>query len=213
MITLHTWKTPNGRKPAIALEELGLPYVVKPVELQAGAQREPAYLALNPNGKIPTLVDEEGVDRRTVVFETGAILEYLAHKTGRLLPADGQGRATAMGWLTWSVASFAPNLGRWGGFKRADPQNGAALETLTTEVVRLFGVLERRLGEAPMLAGEYGMADISTYTWADAVLPMLREHAGGALGPTPNVERWLAEIGARPAVRRGYAATDLKAAS
>ena len=210
MMTLYTWKTPNGRKPAVALEELGLPYTVKPVDISSGAQRDADYLRLNPNGKIPTLVDEEGVDRRTVVFETAAILEYLAAKTGRLLPADGPARATAMSWLTWSVASFAPNLGRWGGFRRADPPNPAALKTLTEEAVRLFGVLERRLGEAPMLAGEYGMADISTYTWAQGVLPMLHEHAGEALGPTPNTERWLAEISARPAVQRGYAATDLK---
>ena len=206
MITLYTWKTPNGRKVSVALEELGLPYAVVPVDISTGAQHDPAYLQLNPNNKIPTLVDEDGVDGRVVVFETGAILQHLAERTGRLLPRAGQARADALGWLTWTVGSLAPMLGRWNGFKRMDPPDPAGLEVFTAEAVRLFGVLERRLGEGPFLAGaDYGVADISAWTWVSAILPRLREDAGDRLGPTPNVDRWVEEIGARPAVKRGMA--------
>lgn len=206
MITLYTWKTPNGRKPAVLLEELGLPYAVTPVDISKGEQHDPAYLQLNPNGKIPTIVDDEGVDGRTVVFETGAILQHLADKAGALLPREGQARATALGWLTWTVAGLAPNMGRWGGFARMADPPAAAMEIMAREVARLFGVLERRLGETPFLAGgEYGVADISAYTWTALGLPMARAGAPDAFGPSPNIDRWLEEIGARPAVKRGMA--------
>ena len=209
MITLYTWKTPNGRKVSVALEELGLPYAVVPVDISKDQQFDPAYLAMNPNNKIPTIVDEDGVDQGTVVFESAAILQHLAARTGRLMPAGGQARADALGWLTWTVASLAPMLGRWNAFGRMDPPNPAGLEVFAKEAVRLFGVLERRLGESPFLAGEYGMADISAYTWTAAVLPMFRDKTGDRLGPTPNIDRWLAEIGARPAVKRGMAVPDV----
>ena len=210
MITLYTWKTPNGRKVSVALEELELPYAVVPVDISTGAQNDPAYLRLNPNNKIPTIVEEDGVDGRTVVFETGAILAYLAAKTGRLMPRDGQAAADAAGWLTWTVAGLAPMLGRWNGFSRMDPPDPAGLEVFTAETVRLFGVLERRLGEHPFVTGrEYGMADISAYTWTAAVLPKFREAAGDRLGPLPEIDRWLGEVGARPAVKRGMAVPDV----
>ena len=209
MITLYTWKTPNGRKVSVALEELGLPYTVAPVDISKGAQHDPAYLRLNPNNKIPTIVDEEGVDVRTVVFETGAILAYLAARTGRLMPHEGQAAADAASWLTWTVSSLSPMLGRWNGFSRMDPPDPAGLEVFTAEAVRLFGVLERRLGEHAFLAGEYGMADISAYTWTAAVLPGFREKTGDRLDPTPNIDRWLEEIGARPAVKRGMAVPEV----
>ena len=206
MITLYTWKTPNGRKISIALEELGLPYTVVPVDLSTGAQRDPAYLQLNPNNKIPTIIEEDGVDGRIVVFETGAILQFLAEKTGQLLPREGQARADALGWLTWTVSSLAPMLGRWNGFKRMDPPNPAGLKVFAEEAVRLFGVMERRLTERPFLTGaDYGVADISGWTWASAILPKLREDVGDQLGPTPHLDRWIEEIGARPAVKRGMA--------
>lgn len=210
MITLYTWKTPNGRKISTALEELELPYKVVALDISTGAQHDPAYLQLNPNNKIPTVVDEEGVDGRTVVFETGAILQYLAVKAGRLLPPPGPARAVALSWLTWTVSSLSPMLGRWSGFSRMDPPDPAGLEVFAKEAERLFGVLERRLGEAPFLAGaDYGIADISAYTWTAAVLPQFRKAAGDRLGPTPNIDRWLEEIGARPAVRRGMAVPDV----
>lgn len=209
MITLYTWKTPNGRKASIALEELELPYRVVAVDIGRGEQHDPAYLRLNPNNKIPTLVDEEGVDGRTVVFETGAVLTYLADKTGRLLPHGGRRRAEALGWLFWTVAGLAPMLGQWNAWSRADPPNPAAFEKFTGEAVRLFGVLERRLQEGDFLAGDYGVADISAFTWTQAMLPKVREHAGEALGPTPATDRWLEEIAARPAVKRGLAVPDV----
>ena len=206
MITLYTWKTPNGRKPAIALEELGLAYAVTPVDISKGEQHDPAYLALNPNGKIPTIVEEDGVDGRTVVFESAAILQHLADRAGALLPHEGQARATALGWLTWTVASLSPNMGRWGGFSRMEDPPVAALEVLAKEVARLLGVMERRLAASPFLAGpDYGMADISAYPWLAVGLPMFRAKALDALGPTPAIDRWMEEVGARPAVKRGMA--------
>ena len=145
-----------------------------------------------------------------MVFETGAILQHLAEKTRRLLPAGGQARADALGWLAWTVSSLAPMLGRWNGFGRMDPPDPAGLEVFAKEAVRLFGVLERRLGEHSFLAGaDYGVADISAYPWTAAVLPMFREKTGDRLGPTPNTDRWLEEIGARPAVKRGMAVPDV----
>ena len=209
MITLYTWKTPNGRKASVALEELELPYSVVAVDISKDQQFDPAYLRLNPNNKIPTIVDEDGVDGRIVVFETGAILQHLAETTGRLIPPAGQARADALGWLAWTVSSLAPMLGRWNGFGRMDPPDPAGLEVFAKEALRLFGVLERRLGEHPFLAGEYGIADISAYTWTAAVLPVFREKTGDRLGPTPNIDRWVAEIGARPAVKRGMAVPDV----
>ena len=210
MITLYTWKTPNGRKASVALEELELPYTVVPVDISKNQQFDSAYLRMNPNNKIPTLVDEDGVDQRTVVFETGAILQHLAAKTGRLMPSGGQARADALSWLTWTVSSLSPMLGRWGGFSRMDPPDPVGLEVFAKEAVRLYGVLESRLGEHPFLAGaDYGMADISAYTWTAAALPMFREKTGDRLGPTPHIDRWLSEIGARPAVKRGMAVPDV----
>jgi GST-like protein len=138
------------------------------------------------------------------VFETAAILIHLAETTGELLPMGGPRRDRALEWLAWSVAGFAPMLGQWTYFLlRATERTPAAIDRFTNEAVRLFGVLERRLSEAPYLAGEYGIADISTFTWTKAVHTKLREHAGPDLGPTPSIDRWLAEIAARPAVQRG----------
>ena len=208
MITLYTWKTPNGRKVSTALEELELAYRVVAVDLSKGEQFDPAFLHLNPNNKIPAIVDEEGVDRRITVFETGAILTYLADKTGRLLPHGGQERADALGWLFWTVSGLAPMLGQWNAFSRADPPNLAAQERFTKEAVRLFGVMEARLAERDFLGGDYSIADISAFPWTQAVLPNFRRHAPEALGPTPAIDRWLEEIGARPAVRRGLAVPD-----
>ena len=206
MITLYTWKTPNGRKASVALEELGLPYTTVPIDISKGGQKDAAYLQLNPNGKIPTIVEEDGVDGRLVVFESGAILQFLADKTGELMPKDGAARAEAQGWLTWTTSSLAPMLGRWGAFSRMDPPDPAGLEVFVVEALRLFGILERRLGERPFLGGsDYGMADISGWTWVSAVLPRLRQAVADRLGPTPNIDRWVEEIGARPAVKRGMA--------
>ena len=204
MITLYTWTTPNGRKASIMLEETGLSYVARPVNIGQNEQFAPAFLAISPNNKIPAIVDEEGVDRRQTVFETAAILTYLAEKTGQLLPAHGPRRIEAQEWLAWSISGLAPMLGQWNYFaRRAEVKTPAAIERFTAEAARLFGVLETRLSQATYLAHDYSIADISTYTWTAAVLPAFREHAAGALEPTPHITRWMSEIAARPAVQRG----------
>ena len=204
MITLYTWTTPNGRKVSIMLEEVGLSYVTKPVNLGKNEQFSPDFLAIGPNNKIPAIVDEEGVDRRQTVFETSAILTYLAEKTGQLLPAHGPRRIEVQEWLAWSISGYAPMLGQWNYFaKRASEKTPAAIERFTTEAVRLFGVLETRLSEATYLAHDYSIADISTYTWTAAILHGFREASPGALAATPHIERWMSEIAARPAVQRG----------
>ncbi len=204
MITLHTWTTPNGRKISIMLEETGLSYVAKPVNIGKDEQFDPDFLAISPNNKIPAIVDEEGVDRRTTLFESGAILVYLADKTGMLLPAHGRRREETLEWLFWSVSGLAPMLGQWNYFaNRAPDKTPAAIDRFTKEAVRLTGVLEGRLSGSHYLAGDYSIADISTYTWTSAMLRPLRAHAGDALAPPPHVDRWLAEIASRPAVQRG----------
>ena len=210
MITLYTWKTPNGHKAAIMLEETGLSYVAKPVDISKDEQFSPEFLAIGPNNKIPAIVDEEGVDRRQSVFETGAILIYLAEKTGMLLPAHGARRVETLEWLAWSISGMAPMMGQWGYFAmRAPEKTPAAIERFTTETVRLLGVLETRLSRALYLAHDYSIADISTYPWVSAILKRFRDNAPGALGPTPHIDRWLAEIAARPAVQRGMQVPDV----
>ena len=204
MITLYTWTTPNGRKVSIMLEEVGLSYVAKPVNIGKDEQFSPDFLAISPNNKIPAIVDEEGVDRRQTVFETSAILTYLAEKTGQLLPAHGARRIEVQEWLAWSISGYAPMLGQWNYFaNRAKEKTPAAIDRFTTEAARLFGVLEKRLSAATYLAHDYSIADISTYTWTAAVLHGFRAASPDALPPTPHIERWMSEIAARPAVQRG----------
>jgi GST-like protein len=205
MITLYTWTTPNGRKISIMLEETGLSYIAKPVNLGKDEQFTPDFLSIGPNNKIPAIIDEEGVDRSTSVFESAAILIYLAEKTGQLLPAHGRHRHETLEWLIWSVASLAPMLGQWNYFaNRATEKTPAAIARFTDEAIRLMSVLEGRLSRSLYLGGgDYSIADISAYTWVVATLRPLRAQAGEALAPTPFTDRWLAEIAARPAVQRG----------
>lgn len=205
MITLYTWATPNGRKASIMLEEIGEPYEVKTVDISRDEQFDPAFLAISPNNKIPAIADHDGEEIRTI-FETAAILIYLAEKSGKLLPAKGVARDSALEWLVWSVAGLGPMLGQWNYFANRAPEPvPAAVERFTAEAVRLFKVLEGRLDEAGYLAGDYGIADISAYTWTKAVFGPLREVAGERLGATPQIDRWLLQIESRPAVRRGMA--------
>ena len=203
MIQLYTWKTPNGHKASIALEELSLPYAVHAVDISSDQQSDPDYLALNPNNKIPTIVDETGTGRQ-VVFETGAILLYLADRQGALIAGEGDQREEALQWLFWASSGLAPMIGQWSYFAvRAKAPVPEAVDRFTKEAARLWGVLERRLDGRSFVAGGYGVADIAAFTWTAAVLPVFREKAPDALGPTPNIDRWLADIGARPAIQRG----------
>lgn len=196
MLTLYTWTTPNGFKPLILLEELGLPHNVVPVNIGQGEQHRHDYLRINPNGKIPALVDEEG-GQRTVVFESGAILIYLAEKAGRLLPKEGPGRYEALAWLMFQMGGIGPMLGQAGHFLRLPEKIPYAIERYTSEARRLYGVLDGRLGEAEYLAGDYSIADIATFPW-------VRNPAffGLSIEQWPNVLRWIEAIGARPAVQR-----------
>ncbi len=199
MITLHTADTPNGHKIAIALEELALDYRVQHVDLGAGQQHAPAFVRISPNGKIPVIVDE---DEARPIFESGAILVHLAHKAGRLLPSDAVHRSEVLQWLFMQVGSVGPMLGQLWWFRHGSQEpNAPALERYERESLRLYGVIERRLGNGRFIAGaEYSIADIAMFPW-------LRAHAelGVPLATYPSLRRWLDEIAARPAVQRGLA--------
>lgn len=195
MIKLFTWTTPNGIKPLILLEELGLDYETQWVNIGKGDQHEPAFLAVNPNGKIPALQDDG-----LTVFESGAILIHLAEKHGRFLPPSGQPRLDALEWLFFQVGGVGPMFGQLGHFKNAKEQVPYALDRYKKESERLYGVLEERLSHVEYLAGAYGIADMATWGWAGA-----HAHIGVDLAPFPNVKKWLARVGDRPAVKKAAA--------
>jgi GST-like protein len=200
MIDLYTWPTPNGRKISIMLEEIALPYEVIKVDITNGDQFKPDYLRLNPNGKIPTIIDHEGPGGgEMAIFESGAILLYLAEKTGSLLSAEAVTRITTIEWLMFQMSGLGPMLGQAHHFRRfAAERVPYAIERFQTETARLYGVLEQRLGEAEYLAGAYSIADIASYPWIAR-----HEWQGIALEGYPNVGRWFGAISARPAVQRG----------
>ncbi len=198
MIDLHTWKTPNGRKVSVFLEEAGLPYRVVPVNLGEGAQHAPEFLALNPNGRIPAIVDHDAPGGPLAVFESGAILIYLAEKTGRFLPTEPRARADALAWLMFQMAGVGPMMGQASWFANSAPEPAPlALERYVNESRRLMTVLDGRLADRAYLAGEYGIADMATFPWIDAAWPLL---GGDAM---PHLGAWRERVGARPAVRRG----------
>jgi GSH-dependent disulfide-bond oxidoreductase len=207
MITLYTWTTHNGRKAPIMLEEVGLPYEVRPVDLGQQQQFDPDFLAISPNNKIPAIVDHEADGGPLTIFESGAILVYLAEKTGRLLPASGPARYRTLEWTFWQVGGIGPMLGQLGFFAlRSKTKPTEAIERFTEEAARLFGVMDKRLGEAAYLAGEdYSIADIACYAWTFAPSTMIREAAPAAWGDNRNIARWLKAVGDRPAVQRGMA--------
>jgi GST-like protein len=202
MIDLYTWKTPNGRKVSIMLEECALPYNTHPIDIGKGEQFTPAFLALCPNGKIPAITDSEGPDGKPIaLFESGAILVYLAGKTGRFLPASDRGKYLALQWLMFQTGGVGPMFGQVHHFLRAaKEQVPYAIERYGKEKDRLYGVLDQRLGEAAYLAGEYSIADIATYPWVARY-----EWHQTELADYPNVKRWFEAIGDRPAVQRGMA--------
>lgn len=202
MIDLYTWRTPNGRKVPILLAELGLPHRLHLVDLGKHEQQAPAFLAINPNGKIPALVDSEGADGETVtIFESGAILEYLADKTGRFLPRQPARRAEVMSWLFWQVGGPGPTFGRLNslghasGGGRRDEQYQKAVD----EARRLVGVLDGRLRGRDFIAGEYSIADIACYPWFVEVA----EQHGMVIEDAEHVAAWMARLATRPAVITG----------
>ena len=205
MITLYTWATPNGRKVPIMLEELGWPYEVHAVDLGKNEQFEPAFLEISPNNKIPAIVDHDDDGGPFPIFESGAILTYLAEKSGQFLAPSGPERFHALEWLHWQIGSLGPMLGQLGYFaKRAEEKTPAAIARFTEEGERLLGVIEKRLAQAPYLAGDaYSIADIAAYPWMLAATTFLREPLAQGLADKAALQRWLHELGARPAVQRG----------
>ncbi|MFO1406657.1 MAG: glutathione S-transferase N-terminal domain-containing protein [Steroidobacteraceae bacterium] len=197
MITLYTAATPNGHKISIALEELGLPYEMKVLELAKLEQRRPEYLRLNPNGRIPTIVDHDRND--FVVFESGAILVYLAEKTGRLMPADVEGRSAVMQWLMFQMGGIGPMMGQANVFFRYLPEKiPVAIDRYQGEVRRLFEVLDRRLADHEYLAGDYSIADIANWAWVRTY-----RWSGVSLEGLPHLERWKSQLAERPSHQRG----------
>ena len=200
LIDLYTWSTPNGRKVSIMLEELDLPYKVHPIDIGKGDQFSAAFVAVNPNSKIPAIVDSEGPDGKPYsLFESGAILLYLADKVGRLLPQKTAQRFEAIQWLMFQMGGVGPMFGQVHHFVRAAPEKvDYAIERYSKETRRLYGVMERRLAAAEWLGSEYSVADIATYPWVAR-----HEWHKVDLAAFPNVKRWYDLIGARPAVQRG----------
>ena len=197
MIDLYTSATPNGWKASILLEELGVSYTVHRISLSKGDQKAPEYLKLNPNGRIPTIVDREAGDY--AVFESGAILMYLAEKHGRFMPADLKGRYEVVQWLMFQMGGVGPMQGQANVFYRYAPEKiPYAIDRYQTETKRLYTVLDTRLADRDYLAGDYSIADIAHWSWVS-----LHAWAGVAIDDLPHLKRWLEVIRQRPAVQRG----------
>jgi GST-like protein len=204
MITLYTWGTPNGRKPIIMLEELELPYRIEPVNIVEHEQFKPDFLAISPNNKIPAIVDDDAEGGQLALFESGAILTYLAERHGKLLARSGHARYQALEWLYWQIGGLGPMAGQLGFFAKKD--DALPKEHFTAEVQRLFTVLERQLGKNAYLAGdEFSIADIATYTWTSAVKEHSAEVFGEFIRQKAALSGWLERVGKRPAVQRGMA--------
>ena len=199
MIELYTAPTPNGWKASIMLEELGLPYEVRAINLLESVQKEPWYLKINPNGRIPTIVDRDAGG--FAVFESGAILVYLAEKTGKLLPKDAKGRSVALQWLMFQMGGIGPMQGQANVFFRYAPEKiDYAINRYQEETARLYRVLDTRLAESEYLAGDYSIADIATWPWV-----RIHDWAGVSVDGMPHLQRWIDAIAARPAVQKGIA--------
>ena len=200
MIDFHYWPTPNGWKVAIMLEECALPYRMIPVDIRAGAQHEPAFLAISPNGRMPAIVDNDAPEGPRSVFESGAILLYLAEKAGRFAPTAAAERTALLEWLFWQVGNLGPMAGQLSHFVNyAQGEHPYSRKRYADEYARCLGVLERRLdGRAYILGDDYSIADMASWPWVLIAKPL-----GQSLDDFPNVARWRTAIKARPAVRRG----------
>ncbi|PQZ81823.1 MULTISPECIES: glutathione S-transferase N-terminal domain-containing protein [unclassified Brevundimonas] len=206
-IELWYWPTPNGWKISIALEEMGLPYVVKSVNIGAGEQFAAAFQAISPNGRMPAIVDPDGPDGRPLsIFESGAILQYLGEKSGRFYPSDVRARVEVDQWLFWQVGGLGPMAGQTHHFRQYAPamirdqrQIAYGVQRYTNETHRLYGVLNRRLADRDYVAGKYSIADMAIWPW---ILPT---HQGQDLSEFPHLAAWMERVGARPAVKAGRA--------
>ena len=206
MIDLYHWPTPNGHKITIFLEEAGVPYRIHPVDIRKGDQFKPEFLAISPNNRMPAIVDTDPADggQPISLFESGAILLYLAEKTGQFIPQDLRGRAEVLQWLFWQVGGLGPMAGQNGHFANyAAEKIPYAIERYVKETNRLYGVMNKRLADRPYLAGDYSIADMASYPW---VVP--HERLGQTLADFPHLTRWFDAIKARPAVQKVYAASE-----
>ena len=203
MIDLHYWPTPNGHKITLFLEEAGLPYRLVPVNIAKGAQFEPDFLAIAPNNRMPAIVDHDPADGGAPqsVFESGAILLYLADKTGQFMPADPRGRVTVTEWLMWQMGGLGPMLGQNHHFNRYAPEKiPYAIDRYVRETSRLYGVLNKQLEGRSFIAGDYSIADMACYPW---IVP--HEVQGQTLADYPHLQRWFEAIAVRPATVTAYA--------
>jgi len=192
--TLYTAPTPNGWKVSIALEEMGLPYEVRVIDFATNEQKSDWYVKLNPNGRIPTLLDDG-----FALFESGAILIYLAEKTGRFLPRDVQGRSRVLQWVMFQMSAVGPMMGQANVFLRYFPEKiQPAIDRYQREVTRLFGILDRQLAAHEYIAGDYSIADMALWPWVSGY-----EWSGVSIEEFANLQRWLAKVGERPAVQAG----------
>ncbi|HEX8444283.1 MAG TPA: glutathione S-transferase N-terminal domain-containing protein [Allosphingosinicella sp.] len=197
MIDLYTAATPNGWKASITLEELELPYKLHPIDLSSGEQKKQPFIDINPNGRIPAIVDREADD--FAVFESGAIMMYLAEKTGRLMPADAKGRSRVVQWLMFQMGGVGPMMGQANVFTRYFPEHlPSVIDRYRREGRRLFEVLDRHLAANEYLAGDYSIADIANWSWVHT-----HEWPGIDIAGLPNLQRWMKAVGVRPAVQKG----------
>lgn len=201
-IELHFWPTPNGFKITVMLEECGLPYTIKPVNIGRGDQFKSEFLAISPNNRMPAIIDPNGPGGKLIsVFESGAILQYLGRKTGKFYPAEERKRTAVEEWLFWQVAGVGPMAGQAHHFRSYAPEKiPYAIERYTREVGRLYGIIDKRVAKRDFLAGEFSIADIAVYPWAK-----LWERQGQDISLLPNFARWLERVKERPAVARGMA--------
>jgi GST-like protein len=200
MIELYTWPTPNGHKVHIMLEETGLPYEIHPIDIQRGDQFKPDFLMISPNNKMPAIVDTDGPGgKRLSVFESGAILMYLAEKTGKFLPKDVAGRYEVIQWLMFQMGGVGPMLGQAHHFRQYAPEKiQYAIDRYTNEAGRLYRVVNTRLAGREFIAGDYSIADMAIYPWLQPW-----ERQGQNIEDYPHIKRWFGTLGARPAVQKG----------
>jgi GST-like protein len=206
MIDLYYWTTPNGQKITIFLEETKLPYTIKTVNIAKGEQFHPEFLKISPNNRIPAIEDHDPTDGGgpLAVFESGAILQYLAEKTGQLIPADPRGRSEVMQWLFWQMSGLGPMLGQNHHFSRYAPEPiPYAIDRYRKETERLYSILDRRLQQREFIAGTYSIADIASYPW---IVPHARQ--GIRIEEFPHLKRWFEVVRTRPAVKRAYELAD-----
>lgn len=200
MIELYYWPTPNGWKISIFLEEAGLAYNVHPINISKGDQFDPEFLKIGPNNRMPVIVDPEGPDGKPIsIFESGAILIYLAEKTGKFLPSEPRARYRVLEWLMWQMGGIGPMLGQNHHFRNYSPEEiPYAIERYTNEAARLYGVADKQLADNEFIAGDYSIADMAIFPW---IVPYQRQ--GQDLDDFPNLRRWFDTMKARPAVQRG----------